>query len=152
MIHTSGLHRNANQRVIAGVCSGLADSLKIDAVIVRLIFVLLGVVVGGGVLIYIILWIVLPKNSDYFPPFEMDSSQPGDEPSFATETDGKGYNPNVETFAKEKSKQQLIVGSLFIGFGAILLLPSFFNNIHFADLWPMALIILGIVLLRPSLK
>ncbi len=55
------LGRNANDKVLGGVCSGLAHYLKIDPTVVRILFAL--ITFGGfgtGVLIYIVLWIVLP--------------------------------------------------------------------------------------------
>jgi len=56
------LKRNIKNKVIAGVCSGLSDSMDIDPIIVRLLFVLGFIFWGVGPLIYIILWILLPKN------------------------------------------------------------------------------------------
>ena len=53
--------RNTNDEMIAGVCSGIADYFDIDPVIVRLIFVLLGFG-GHGILVYIILWALMPKD------------------------------------------------------------------------------------------
>ncbi|MBP6688301.1 MAG: PspC domain-containing protein, partial [Lacibacter sp.] len=55
------LGRNANDKILGGVCSGLANYLKIDPTVVRILFAL--ITFGGfgtGVLIYIVLWIVLP--------------------------------------------------------------------------------------------
>ena len=152
MGNTTGLHRNANQKVIAGVCSGLAESLKIDTVIVRLIFVLLAVVVGGGIFIYIVLWIVLPEVPAYYAPFEADKTDNAGQTNTESVEKEASFNTMNEAANNKKSKRQLILGIVFIGIGAVLLLPGFFDNIHFADLWPIALIILGVVLPRPSLK
>ena len=55
------LHRNVNNRVIAGVCSGLADYFAIDPILVRLAFVVVAFAGGASVLAYIILWIVMPR-------------------------------------------------------------------------------------------
>ena len=46
--------------MIAGVCGGLADYLGLDPTLVRLIFVLLAILGGPGILIYIIMWILVP--------------------------------------------------------------------------------------------
>lgn len=56
------LTRVEEGRMIAGVCAGLGKYLGIDATVVRLIFVLLAVFGGGGLLIYIILWLVMPME------------------------------------------------------------------------------------------
>lgn len=54
------LFRNPDDMIIAGVASGLAVYFNIDVVWVRLLFVLLTIGSGSGILIYIVLWIVMP--------------------------------------------------------------------------------------------
>jgi phage shock protein PspC (stress-responsive transcriptional regulator) len=57
------LYRNANDKVLGGVCGGLAHYLRIDPTIVRVLFALITFGgFGSGVLLYIILWIVLPAK------------------------------------------------------------------------------------------
>jgi phage shock protein PspC (stress-responsive transcriptional regulator) len=48
------------ERVVAGVCHGLANYFDIDPVVVRIVFVILTAAGGAGVLAYLILWIVMP--------------------------------------------------------------------------------------------
>jgi phage shock protein PspC (stress-responsive transcriptional regulator) len=57
------LYRNENDRVLGGVCSGLANYLRIDPTVMRIIFALFTLAWGSGFLLYIILWIVLPARS-----------------------------------------------------------------------------------------
>ncbi len=54
------LYRSATDKVIGGVCGGLAAYFKIDPVIVRLAFLLFAVAGGSSVLLYIVLWIAVP--------------------------------------------------------------------------------------------
>jgi len=54
------LYRSRNDSRIAGVCGGLGEYLEIDPTLVRLIFVLLALTGGHGVLLYIILWLIVP--------------------------------------------------------------------------------------------
>jgi phage shock protein PspC (stress-responsive transcriptional regulator) len=56
------LVRNTNDEMIAGVCSGIANYLNIDPVIVRLVFALMALAGGHGILVYLILWILMPTN------------------------------------------------------------------------------------------
>ena len=57
------LYRNENDKILGGVCSGLANYLRIDPTIVRILFALITFGgFGSGVLLYIILWIVLPAK------------------------------------------------------------------------------------------
>ena len=53
------LHRNEKDGKIAGICSGIGDYFDIDPVIVRLLF-LLALFLGGGLIVYIIAWIIVP--------------------------------------------------------------------------------------------
>jgi phage shock protein PspC (stress-responsive transcriptional regulator) len=56
------LARSRTDVMLGGVCAGLANFLGIDPVIVRIFFILLVVFDGAGVLIYLLLWIVMPKE------------------------------------------------------------------------------------------
>ncbi len=55
------LMRSTTDKMIAGVCGGLAEYLEIDPVIVRIAFVVFALLGGPGILVYIILWIVMPE-------------------------------------------------------------------------------------------
>jgi phage shock protein PspC (stress-responsive transcriptional regulator) len=57
------LYRNANEKILGGVCSGLAAYLKIDTTIIRVLFSLLAVgSFGFGLLLYVVLWVLLPER------------------------------------------------------------------------------------------
>jgi len=54
--------RSTSDKMIAGVCGGLAQYFGIDATIVRALFVFFSLWVGGGVLVYIVLWVIMPEE------------------------------------------------------------------------------------------
>lgn len=54
------LRRSRTDSVIAGVCGGLGQYFGIDPVLVRIIFVVLALAAGPGLLAYLILWLVIP--------------------------------------------------------------------------------------------
>ncbi len=56
------LYRSRDDRVIGGVCGGLGKYLAMDPTVVRLIFVLLALAGGPGLLAYLILLIVVPEE------------------------------------------------------------------------------------------
>ena len=56
------IYKNKKEGKLGGVCSGVGDYLDIDPVIIRLIFVFSVFVWGAGILIYIILWAIIPIN------------------------------------------------------------------------------------------
>lgn len=56
------LYRSESDKIIGGVAGGLAEYFDVDSTVMRLIFVLLTVLGGSGILIYIILWLIMPRN------------------------------------------------------------------------------------------
>ncbi|QIA09344.1 PspC domain-containing protein [Draconibacterium halophilum] len=70
------LYRDPEQTVIAGVCGGLAAYFNMDPVVIRLIVVLLVLVTSGaGLLVYIILWIIVPKAVTTTQRLEMQGEE-----------------------------------------------------------------------------
>ena len=59
---TTALTRPADRAVIAGVCAGLADRFGMKPNTVRLLFVLSCLLPGPQVLIYLALWLIMPKR------------------------------------------------------------------------------------------
>ncbi len=56
------LYRSLKNRVIAGVAGGLGEYLNIDPVVIRIIFIVLTVFSGSGVLLYLIMWLIIPDE------------------------------------------------------------------------------------------
>ncbi|GET33737.1 hypothetical protein PbJCM13498_26000 [Prolixibacter bellariivorans] len=58
------LIRSRTDRMIAGVCGGLAEYFDLDVSIIRILFVVLTIFTAGfpGILVYIIMWIVVPEQ------------------------------------------------------------------------------------------
>jgi phage shock protein C len=54
------LYRSRTDLMLGGVCGGLAKYLAVDSAIVRLVFLLLLFLGGGGFWIYLVLWIITP--------------------------------------------------------------------------------------------
>lgn len=57
------LERGAD-RIFGGVCSGLAARLQVDPLLVRLAFIGLAFVNGAGVVLYLLLWLLLPDSAE----------------------------------------------------------------------------------------
>ena len=63
-VHPHPLRRSRTERVIAGVCAGLAHHFGLDVTLMRVLYVLVSVLSAAfpGILVYIILWIVIPEE------------------------------------------------------------------------------------------
>ena len=148
------LYRSAKNKVFGGVAGGIAEYFDIDPIIIRLLFVIIAFAGGGGVIVYLILWIALPLEP--ITPFTMNmgsgepfnAANPGD-PSTSEFTAGSS-NP-FEVPAKPENRNSLIGGIVLISLGIIFLANRFIPNIDFGDLWPLVLVVLGGVLIATSL-
>ena len=60
---TATLSRRTNGKMIAGVCGGIADRFGMSATLVRLLFLLSMLLPGPQILIYVAMWILIPKRA-----------------------------------------------------------------------------------------
>lgn len=58
------LVRSRSNRMIAGICGGMADYFKVDAALIRLAFVVLVICGGAGIPVYLIAWLIIPLEGD----------------------------------------------------------------------------------------
>jgi phage shock protein C len=56
------LYRSKTNRIIAGVCSGIAEYFNVDPTLIRLLWLLFSLSGGAGVLAYVIAWIIIPEE------------------------------------------------------------------------------------------
>ncbi|MFN2167629.1 MAG: PspC domain-containing protein, partial [Anaerolineae bacterium] len=71
------LYRSTDDVMVAGVCSGLAKYFNIDPTLVRIIFVILALAGLGGVILYLVLWVIVPPE----PTAEEKAKSAGEEPA-----------------------------------------------------------------------
>jgi phage shock protein PspC (stress-responsive transcriptional regulator) len=68
MAEIKRLYRSNEDRMIAGVCAGIAEYFALDPTLVRIGYILLCVFTAfTGVAAYLILWIVVPQRKDVYP-------------------------------------------------------------------------------------
>lgn len=142
------LTRSRTDRMLAGVCGGLAAYLGIEAVWVRLFFILITIVPNGiGILVYLILWIIMPEPRQEDLPTEQRIQ------ANAEDIAGKAqeFAQNVgQSFRGAPNRQaSIFVGVALIGFGVVFLLNNFhlFWWLSFDRWWPLLLVVAGIALL-----
>ena len=137
-------YRSTTDRVVGGVAAGLAEYFALDPVLIRLLFVLFAIFGGGGVLVYIIMWIVIPEK-----PMNLNQTQPAMETNQNPQEGSTPSSPDIkkEAPADKKKRGSLIGGLVLITVGAIFLADEFIPNVDFGDLWPLILIVIGAGLL-----
>ncbi len=123
--------------MLGGVCTGLAEYFSIDPVLIRLVFVILTLHHGIGILAYVILWIVVPARMDTLAADAGDSDAELD----ADTADAFAVAPAPQR--KESGRGSFIGGITLIVIGALFLLDNFIPSFGFDDFWPLLLIAVG---------
>ena len=146
---TGRLYRSRTDRMVGGVCGGLARYLGIDATILRLVFVLLALGTGVGVLVYLILWLVVPaEGGPEGVDMEKNIRLGADE--FATRAREMGEDLRV-SLTTPNPQAALIIGLGLILFGAFFLVQNlgfpWLRWLDFDYLWPLLLIAGGLALI-----
>ena len=128
------LYRDRSNKMISGVCAGLAQYLEIDPVLVRVGFVLGAFANGIGILGYFILWVLVPQRPyahDLYPESQQAVPPP---PS---------SRPTPVSAA-------VVFGTILIAVGAFALLDNLIPGVDLGDLWPFVLVAMGIGLILRS--
>jgi len=131
MSNNKRLERDLQNKVLGGVCSGLGNYFDMDPTFWRVLFFFLFFFGCSGLLIYIVLWIVMPSK-----PYGINA---------------ENVVPDVEGSTPKKNGG-MTAGLLLIGIGAIGLLARYIPQISWRTAWPILLIVIGIVLIIPKSK
>lgn len=138
------LYRSRTNRVIAGVCAGLADYFNIDIALMRVLFVVATICGSFGFWMYVILWIVVPEEYTLESGYK---EQRHDEPFDIT--------PKEEREPRDERKTvsgAMIASLILIFIGLVALIDNFTPLVWIWKLWPVALIVIGVVILLNALK
>lgn len=119
------LYRSRTDRMVAGICGGIANYFNIDPVIVRVIW-LLAIFGGAGIIIYIIAWIIIPENT-------------------VSESQEKMVESGL--IAKSNKRTSELFGYLLIILGGVLLIEKIYPWWQVEKYWPVLIIILGLVII-----
>ena len=126
-------------RVIGGVCSGLANFFGLDVALVRIAFVIAFMFASFGFWLYIILWIVLPVDGQQST---INSQQSESEPVSESESVSKS----------ESKVKSILAGSFVILIGLLFLVNNFIPINWVWKLWPLILVVIGVVMIVTASK
>jgi phage shock protein C len=150
----SRLERSATNRVIAGVCGGIAEYLAIDATLVRVVFVGLTIFGGIGLLLYIVLLVLMPLPGQP-APFTSAPPPPATDTTARMEGDSTATPPPAAAqvdparHAAEAERRRMAAGYILIGLGIVFFLSNAgaFRFVQWQFLWPLVLIGIGVLFL-----
>lgn len=134
------LYRSRKEKMIGGVCGGLAGYFDIDPVIVRILFVVAVFMGGSGILAYIVCWIIMPEEP-------IAAAATAAAPSAAPE-----QTPSAPPAQESNHKGGMTAGVVLIVIGGLFLAHNLLPALHFIHLWPIILILLGVAILSRTIK
>ena len=56
------LYRSGRDRILGGVCGGIAEYLNVDPTVIRILWILFTLAYGAGLIAYLIAWMIVPRN------------------------------------------------------------------------------------------
>jgi phage shock protein C len=154
------LYRSRTDRMIGGVCGGLADYFSVDPTLVRVAAVLLGIANGVGVIAYIILLIIVPEEGDK-PMYTawtdstngQEATTPADQAEPAPAPAAVPEPAPAAPVAPAKTPPRrggLTGGIILIVIGAIFLASQFVPGLDIGKLWPLILVAIGVSMILKS--
>ncbi|MBU2036925.1 PspC domain-containing protein [Patescibacteria group bacterium] len=154
-MHNKTLHRSQGDKILAGVCGGLAEYFEVDSTIIRLLFILIVALGGSGLLIYLILWLIMPKKAGETAVINEQRVK-----EFANEIKAKA-NDLREEFKKDKPEVPAppankdkrhggLFGWVLVILGVVFLANNFmpyWMHSRMISYWPLLLIFIGVVVI-----
>jgi phage shock protein C len=141
------MYRQPKDAMLGGVCGGLARYFRVDATLVRILFLLFGVLTGFGILVYLALWIILPVPGA--PPATSRSEHVQDVAERLTDR-----ATTLGSEIQQVAQRPLVVPAVavtLIAFGTILLLHNLGVRWMWwatpGTLWPALPILVGLAFL-----
>lgn len=152
----SRLERSNANRVISGVCGGIAEYLAVDATLVRVAFVVMAIFGGVGVLAYIVLLILMPQPGQPAPFTKpvttgttTDTTAPMDAGATPTEPSTTVAPVDPAVREAEAERRRTAFGYVLVALGVIFLLGNAgaFRFVQWQLVWPIVLIGIGVLFL-----
>lgn len=130
------LLRSKTNRLIGGVCAGIGNYFDVDPTLIRIIFVLITLFGGSGILLYLVLWLIIPSDKKSGVSVKENAEEIKEEAQELIEK-GKSY--------AKKDEGRYIFGLALALLGILFLLENFniFRLEQLFRLWPLALIIIA---------
>lgn len=153
------LFRSRTQRVIGGVCGGLGEYFNIDPALIRVIFGILALINGLGIVAYLAMWLVFPRQVPAEEPESTDKAANGPKKKDADE--------KMEPLFKPRAQRPFWLGILLIVLGVGWIFSNLFESVMVPifqistgsipfpfvwwpltkEAWPLSLIFGGILIL-----
>lgn len=151
------LYRSKENKIIAGVCGGIAEYFNIDPIWIRLAMVLLFFADGIGLIIYVLAWILVPRNPKQKRSPDTHAEIAAKRVHATLKNGYDNHEGNNHKGCKHLSKNKgnieccsrgtILLGVVFIVLGGAFLMKNLFSWFSFHYVWPVLLIGIGVYFL-----
>ena len=143
------LYRSKSDEMLGGVCGGLGEYFGLDSNLIRLIFVVLAIPGGVGVLAYLALWLIVPLEGEAKKDTAKETLRSG---ANKIAEKARSLSEEARTAAHGSNVHGgVIIGAVLVVLGIVFLLRNFgfvwMYWFSFGKLWPLLLVICGVMLL-----
>ena len=143
------LYRSRTDKILFGVCGGLAKYFDLDASLFRVLFVLLALANGLGIIVYLAMTILVPQESG--ESVEVNRGEKIKELAADVGQRAKAFAAEINIDQSRKTTSRNTIGIVIIIVGAILLLkqvaPFMFDWLNWGLIWPVLIMMFGFYLL-----
>lgn len=141
------LYRSQTESMLGGVAGGVAEFIDYDPTIVRVVWAVLALITGGAFLIlYIVMWVVVPLAPGAGEAATADST------AAESGAAAPGWSPQPRRSGRRSGSGSWVVGLVLIGLGLYFLAREYLPDIDFDRLWPLGLVLLGLILLVGAIR
>ncbi len=151
---TEKLYRSAREKMLGGVCGGLADYFSVDVTLVRLIVIVASFAGGIGFFAYLVAWVIIPVNPveqgwQSMPQRRDMGEVDGGVGSDVNNREGislqkESEKPEYQETRENHGNRSKMAGGLLVALGAYFLLERFMPVwFDFGKMWPVLLILIG---------
>lgn len=137
MMANKKLERDPMNKVIGGVCSGLANFFDLDVALVRVAFVIALLFASFGFWLYIIMWVIIPNKGGAVSSASELHADNGEQIVTQNPTDNRN----------DSKTTSIIAGVSVIFIGIIFLVNNFIPISWVWKLWPLILVLIGVVII-----
>lgn len=170
------LSRDTGNAILGGVASGFAEYFDLDPTLVRIGFIILGLLQGIGVVAYLVCWVLMPRKDQVpvqaGPPQDPEGDQgtagearadgmpPADKFAADVREAGERAVASIRTSAEGPGRGRIVGGTILIGLGLLFLMERLFHVYWYLwpswfspfKLWPLIVIGVGAALIIGSMR
>lgn len=144
-VHVKQLYRSKKNKILGGVAGGLGEYFGVDPVVFRTLFILFTIFGGWGILVYFILWFIIPPEG-HNSAINEDSMHASFE---EMKSQVKNLTENVKGKTQSNRGASFWLALLFIFLGVLFFVDNggLLRTIEAGKIWPLGLLLLGIAIL-----